>query len=736
MRTLVWTTGGLLFIAGCIGIALSMPGVKRDAQTTTAALQRSAATAETAGFEIDVPRLEIPAPATLETVSSEAIEVKPSAPLPLTYEAVVQPVAIDAPHNALPNETVDNTEAAAAEPVVSEPMVCQPDALEMVVAAPVQDAVDHSTQPGRLQATWGERQSPAWSLRPLAESRVASIDTATGDLQVRDVLDSPTPGQKPALRPGSSAANSPSIASARPASQDAPAVVKSPVGSPVASTAQTTPPAPLGAKASDVAPALKPFEPKKLPAAPAQRVPELKDLFATRSVAKPAPAVPSPAPAQRTLAGKARPLTRVAHDEPAPADSVVASAASPEPAAAVSAAPPAVPETPAQKTLPASAGDQPKAAVANDAPKSPTDEPKLVKRTARRHPPVAAPRAQPEVAAQPAEPPVAAQPRRSPAVINAMAPYIEQRTSPAISETELFDLQRHAMAHVRRGFQLGGRMALFAARAEFVQSLIVIAQALDAQHLTTAHSRALAEGLATLNESDDFLPSRQASPAIIDLAGIVARHNSTVLRDADLAQTPTLIARQRYFEFAQERLAYAVEMQPAGAMALHGLAKLGSLADSQNPDGLVRTNGKAMALEQAALAVDPSNFMAANDLAVLLYQQGRMAEARALLRGCVGMSTEPMLWHNLAAVHDALGESRQAQLARVEAVKAQRNTKSRQNQLGMPLSPQPEVQWVEPSAFASAGQSNTDGPSAPVAPATGKPPVEAARRPTSKGMWK
>lgn len=791
MRTLAWISGGLLLTTCCVGGALSIRPAARTAPESLASTgvpQQPTAVTESAVLDLTEQPTVSQETATVETAPSEMDQCETAAqetpaPLSLVYQAVVQPVAIDFPQETCPVAAADNTEVAAAEPVAAEPMLCQPDTadtstvarVETVAAFEAGNAVkavdttaDRLTPPGRLQTTWGERQGPAWSELPVAESRKIELDAASGDLLVRDVVDSPAPGQKPTVRrPTTSSRSELSTL------QDSLA--------PLSSIAQTKPSAPVSPAQPNTAAAPKSEEPKKLVAARPQPAPPLKDLFATRSVAEATPTRPRPAPAPRTIARKARPLQQVAHDEfaqtditdgdgwaaPKPKPNVATPVTQPELATAAPVAQPELaaatpvtqPEpiavTPVTQPEPAVVAPATQTAPAVQEPTPPIDLPQTAapqpgkpKRVARPRPtppavapqpqPVAAQQPQPVATAQkqPQQKTVTAQPQRTAPVINAMAPYVDQRTTPAISETELFDLQRHAMAHVRRGFQLGGRFAIFAARAEFVQGLIVIAQALDAQQMTTAHSRALAEGLQALSESDDFLPSRQASPAIVDLASIVERHRTTALKDADLMQTPTLIARQRYLDFAQERLAFAVDMQTAGAMALHGLAKLGSLADSQSPEGVVRTNGKAMALEQAALAVDPGNFMAANDLAVLLYQQGRMGEARALLRGCVGMSTEPMLWHNLAAVHDALGETRQAQLARAEATKVQRNAKSRQNQLGMPLSPQPDVQWVEPQAFAASGQSNSDGPSAPVPPAEGKRPVEAARRPTGKGFWK
>ena len=66
--------------------------------------------------------------------------------------------------------------------------------------------------------------------------------------------------------------------------------------------------------------------------------------------------------------------------------------------------------------------------------------------------------------------------------------------------------------------------------------------------------------------------------------------------------------------------------------------------------------GKAVVFYQSALIVDPQNFMAANELGVLLTRFGRWNDARNALEHAVAASGTPTSWRNLAVVCDRMGD--------------------------------------------------------------------------------
>ncbi len=255
-------------------------------------------------------------------------------------------------------------------------------------------------------------------------------------------------------------------------------------------------------------------------------------------------------------------------------------------------------------------------------------------------------------------------------------------------------IAREADSHSRRGFDLAGRKAYFSARAEFLMALRLVAQGLDAEHQTKAHSRALAAGWTAVEEADDFIPAGSRLEAELDLARIVGAHQTPVLKEAAGADLTPLTALQCYFTFAQEQLAEAAGEEVAGSMALHGLGNLyRALAAARSP--LVRAaTPKALVCYQAALLVSPHNYIASNELGVVLARGGRYLEARTALEHSVRECQHPQGWDNLAVVYQRLGRADLAEQAhaRCQALRqapgGERSPSTRH-----------QVKWVPPSMF-------------------------------------
>lgn len=196
---------------------------------------------------------------------------------------------------------------------------------------------------------------------------------------------------------------------------------------------------------------------------------------------------------------------------------------------------------------------------------------------------------------------------------------------------------RQAEEHVRRGDELADRGALFSARAAFVSALDVLSQGLDAESAGVHYSRALAAGLLALEEAEHFVPSG-GDAAGIDLAVSISAHRTPVLKGLPRADLTAETAREAYFTFAREQLGVAAGTEPAGSMALYGLGKVYTALAGHEPP-VQSADSKAMVFHQAALATDPGNALAANELAVLLVRRGRYEAARELLERSVPIST-------------------------------------------------------------------------------------------------
>lgn len=266
--------------------------------------------------------------------------------------------------------------------------------------------------------------------------------------------------------------------------------------------------------------------------------------------------------------------------------------------------------------------------------------------------------------------------------------------------------------------RLADRGAFYSARSEFIQALRVVTQALDAQAQDTVHSQALADGLRALSEADSFAPQGSQLEADLDLASIVDGHRTPVLKGVDLRGTTPLIALQQYYRFAQQRLSTAGGNEPAASEALFGLGRLTSLMAERSPEDRRLHGPQAMTLFQAALAVDGRNHRAAHELGVLYAQYGQLEEARRLLVISANLAPRKETWHNLAVVHERLGEADLARKARYEYQLA-----SRAASASPTTSSGVAVEWVDVSKFKEG-------------PAGAGPGVRAAARPAkSSNPW-
>jgi tetratricopeptide (TPR) repeat protein len=188
-----------------------------------------------------------------------------------------------------------------------------------------------------------------------------------------------------------------------------------------------------------------------------------------------------------------------------------------------------------------------------------------------------------------------------------------------------------------------------------------------------------------------------AAPVEVKL--VVSGHRTPALKSASLEQITTRMALDRYMVFAQQKLAESVDGQPAGSKALYMLGRLHTVVAQDRTPCFVAAEQKALAFQQAAMSADPNNFLAANELGVLLARGGRYEEARTILQHCVSLAPRPEVWHNLVMVHRSLGEIALAQEAQQHLLAAQNRQPAT---IGKPQ-PSQMVRWVEPQEFAKAG---------------------------------
>jgi tetratricopeptide (TPR) repeat protein len=319
----------------------------------------------------------------------------------------------------------------------------------------------------------------------------------------------------------------------------------------------------------------------------------------------------------------------------------------------------------------------------------------------------------------------------SPKKAAASAPARAAADAAAERSWDMEQVAQQADRQTRHGFELAGRGAYFAARAEFLAAIRLVAEGLDTEQKTNVHSRALTAALTAIKEAEDFLPSGSRVEADGDLSSAIAAHATPVLKHASEPPT-TLVALKRYLTFAQEQLALASEQEVAGSMALHGLGKLHAALAQKKVTSVAAPESKAVVFYQAALVVYPQNFMAANDLGVLLGQCGRYADARPMLELSTSLYPQSTSWQNLATVYRRLGQTALADRATGQADRFRQIEQGRQRSAGGANSP---VLWLDPQSFAQTSTNVPNGSAITPTPgvrANGMPAEAIHVRPTDR----
>ena len=300
---------------------------------------------------------------------------------------------------------------------------------------------------------------------------------------------------------------------------------------------------------------------------------------------------------------------------------------------------------------------------------------------------------------------------------------------PTRRSPELVAAMKRANARVLRGYELASRGALFAGRSEFIGAVKIIALAHDTQDGTRRHSKAAAAGLTALEEAEDFARHAQ-SLRTVDISNIIIPHTTPVLKEIDTSDLTPDAAARCYYNYAQEQLSASVAQELCGSMALYAMGKV-AMVDAKQKRKVGSNLGQAMTLYRAALIANPKNFRAANELGVLLAENGQFELARDLLIRSVSESPQVTTWNNLAAIHARIGEGQLADRAKRRALALQSGN-ARPTQA-------PAVEWVDPTTFASTTSASDALPVAGTfpkqAPTVNKPqpdekntPVDVAKK--------
>ncbi len=212
------------------------------------------------------------------------------------------------------------------------------------------------------------------------------------------------------------------------------------------------------------------------------------------------------------------------------------------------------------------------------------------------------------------------------------------------------------------GVVLATKGAAYSARSKFLSALQLIADALDARHNTQFHSRALSSGAVacfakrTISAIPIPRPAGDADPI-----ALASSHVTPILKEAHRGSVTRLQALQLYYSYATSQFSAAVGGIPEAANAIYYLGRLQPFLGGSVERNALLAEPKALALEQAALSVDPRNYRAANELGVLLARCGQYEPARKALLYSASIERHPEIFQNLAYVYSQMGDRSDAQ---------------------------------------------------------------------------
>lgn len=245
---------------------------------------------------------------------------------------------------------------------------------------------------------------------------------------------------------------------------------------------------------------------------------------------------------------------------------------------------------------------------------------------------------------------------------------------------------------IRHAMQLAARGAIYAAEEEFLKTLQLMANRCDEHARNQRHSDALAAGLLALKEADAFVFALDDQAASRNVRPLIAAHSSPLLKNSTKNAVPALQALQVYYDYAQARLHFAVQLDPYATDVFYGLAKV-SMVQAGSEDEAASI-AQAIAFLQLALDADPKNFRAANELGVLLARCGRWKQAKHVLRHGLSVRQEPEILLNLSKVHARLGESDLAARAHRQYQRVSRlSSEKRTTDIA-------SIRWVDKSTFS------------------------------------
>jgi hypothetical protein len=258
-------------------------------------------------------------------------------------------------------------------------------------------------------------------------------------------------------------------------------------------------------------------------------------------------------------------------------------------------------------------------------------------------------------------------------------------------------LQQSWFQIIRGGYELANRGALFAARQEFERALYEIAQTKD-QLSGGSHTAALARALRAYREAIDFLPGDGSLTAPLQTKIILDGHQTPIAQELP-SSLPATALFEAYHRYAEGQMALAVGGTRAGSMALHALGKLHDRLASTERECCRDAADLAVTYQRSAIRAHGGNYLAANELGVLLARGGDYARARQMFVRSLQLAPSREAQYNLQVTDERLAEMQGHPLAPPRPLVASQPPR------------RPQVRWLPVDQFVASGAT----PGAPVA---------------------
>ncbi|WP_417748092.1 hypothetical protein [Rosistilla oblonga] len=221
-----------------------------------------------------------------------------------------------------------------------------------------------------------------------------------------------------------------------------------------------------------------------------------------------------------------------------------------------------------------------------------------------------------------------------------------------------WQLGRLASQKIERAEMLLERQSPMTARQQAIEALHLIAQSTDETTHSTDGTEALTQALTAVREASDFL----GRFGVVDAAALqrlVDSHSTRVLKRCDLEQVTPLRAADVYYEFARGRFVDAVAGWAPASRALMIVAKTEPLTSDVGDSNL---SAAQICCLRSAIACDPDNAAAANELGHELLALGMFDEARWALEHSYAKQPSPAALQNLAELHRVTGNMELAEV--------------------------------------------------------------------------